>query len=331
MENELGLKTRIAADFIMKKLVYLTLVALFMLQLAACSGGQKEVLLFSYFTGNGEDGLHLGSSTDGYTWTAVNGGKPLLNPLDGENNIMRDPCIIKGPDEFYHLVWTANWRCKGIGYARSADLINWTDKKYISLMDYEPEARNCWAPELFYDSKKEQYLIYWSSSIPGRFAETDSSEDHGSNHRIYCTTTKDFKTFAETRLFFDQGFNVIDATIVEDAGQYAMFVKNETQYPVAEKNIRICFSNDLYGMFSDVSSPITRNWVEGPTTLRTDSGMVLYYDIYREKKMGAVYSADLKNWTDVSTKISFPEGTKHGTVFKVNEAIFEKLKNLYYF
>ncbi len=37
---------------------------------------------------------------------------------------MRDPSIIKGRDEKFHLVWTVSWNDRGIGYASSSDLIN---------------------------------------------------------------------------------------------------------------------------------------------------------------------------------------------------------------
>ncbi len=42
------------------------------------STAQKNVYLFSYFKGNGEDGLHLAYSYDGYTWTALNGDASFL-------------------------------------------------------------------------------------------------------------------------------------------------------------------------------------------------------------------------------------------------------------
>jgi hypothetical protein len=41
--------------------------------------------------------------------------------------------------------------------------------------------------------------------------------------------------------------------------------------------------------------------------------------------MGAIRSKDLKNWEDISDKISFPEGTRHGTVLKVDMSVLEKL------
>ncbi|HDR68158.1 MAG TPA: glycosyl hydrolase [Bacteroidaceae bacterium] len=290
-----------------------------------CQSEEPEVYLFSYFQHNGEDGLHLAYSEDGLNWTALNDNKSFLKPAAGNDRLMRDPCIIKGGDDKFHMVWTVSWNEKGIGYACSDDLINWSEQKYIPVMHHEPEARNCWAPELFYDKEHEQYLIYWSTTIPGRFPETEATGDNGYNHRIYYTLTKDFVDFEDTRLLYDPGYNAIDATIYQTDDHYIMFFKNETRYPEPEKNIRIATSLNLTGNYSPGSESITGNWVEGPTVTRTCDGWIVYFDKYRQRKMGAVYSGDLKNWTDISDKISFPEGTRHGTVLKVNRSVLEKL------
>ena len=170
---------------------------------------------------------------------------------------MRDPCITLGGDNKFHMVWTVSWNEKGIGYANSEDLINWSVQKYIPVMAHEPEARNCWAPELFFDSASEEYLIYWSTTISGKFLETDSSAENGYNDRIYYTTTKDFQSFSETELLYDMGFNVIDGTIQKINEHYTMFLKNETLYPQVEKNIRISTSDNLLGNYSQASEPIT--------------------------------------------------------------------------
>lgn len=83
-----------------------------------------KVFLFAYFMGNGEDGLHLAASTDGFTWETINDGKSILPPLVGESTLMRDPCITTGPDGTFHMVWTTSWTGNTIGYAHSKDLIN---------------------------------------------------------------------------------------------------------------------------------------------------------------------------------------------------------------
>jgi hypothetical protein len=213
----------------MKKLV----VAGFLIISTLVSAQTGKVYLFSYFTGNGEDGLHLAYSRDGLTFTALNNGKSFLTPSVGISKLMRDPCIIRTPDGTFHMVWTAGWTERGIGYSSSKDLVNWTEQKYIKVMEKEPSARNCWAPEISYDRKNNQFLIIWSTTIPGCFPDTEKAGD---------------------------------------------------------------------------------TWF-------------VYFDKYMDKKMGAVKSKDLKSWEDISDKISFPVGVKHGTILEVDEQIFQNLLN----
>jgi hypothetical protein len=292
------------------------------------SGAQKEkAYLFSYFKGNGEDGLHLAYSLDGYNFKVLNNDQSFLKPVVGISKLMRDPCIIQVPDGTFHMVWTAGWTERGIGYASSKDLINWSEQKYIMVMEKEPAARNTWAPEIIYDKKKKQFLIIWSTTIPGRFPDTEKAGDTGYNHRIYCVTTKDFETFSETKLFYDKGFNVIDASINRNGKKYVMFVKDETLTP-PQKNIRITRSAGLYGPYSGPSEPITgKYWAEGPTSIKINDTWFAYFDKYRERKMGAVISKDLTTWEDISDRISFPAGVKHGTIFKVEKKVLDNLLN----
>jgi len=132
--------------------------------------------LFSYFKGNGEDGLHLAVSNDGLKWEALKNDSSFLIPAVGKDKLMRDPSILLGPDKKYHLTWTVSWWERGIGYAESYDLIHWSEQKYIPVMEHEKDALNCWAPELFYDDVEKQYLIIWATTIPGKFSETDGQD-----------------------------------------------------------------------------------------------------------------------------------------------------------
>jgi len=296
-------------------------VAFLIISSIASSSENGKVYLFSYFKGNGEDGLHLAYSRDGYKFTALNNDKSFLTPLVGISKLMRDPCIIRTPDGTFHMVWTAGWTERGIGYSSSIDLINWTEQKYIMVMEKEPTARNCWAPEIIYDEKTRQFLIIWSTTIPGRFPDTEKAGDTGYNHRIYSVTTKDFVTFPETKLFYDKGFNVIDATINKKGRNYIMFVKDETRNP-PQKNIKITTSKNLYGPYSTPSAPISGNyWSEGPSSIKIGDTWFVYFDKYVEKKMGAVISKDLKTWEDISDKVTFPDGMRHGTLFEGDEKI----------
>lgn len=295
--------------------------------LIGCAQPTEDIYIFSYFMNNGEDGLHLAYSENGYDWTALKSNKSFLTPTAGKDKLMRDPCIIKDENGTFHMVWTVSWNEQGIGYAHSSDLINWSEQQYIPVMEHEADARNCWAPELYYDREEELYLIYWATTIPGRFPETDSTGDDGYNHRMYYTTTKDFQSFSETKMLYNHGFNVIDATIHKHQDEYIMFLKNEIRYPEPEKNLRIAKSQNLLGPYTEASDPITPKgvWVEGPTAVQKDEGWVVYFDRYIEKRMGAIFSKNLQEWTDITEDMNFPEGTRHGTVFKVSRKILEGL------
>ena len=168
-------------------------------------------------------------------------------------------------------------------------------------------------------------MIFWSTTIPGRFPETDESGDNGLNHRMYYVTTKDFETFTKTSLLYDQGFNVIDGTLTKHDGKYYLFLKDETRHP-PEKNIRISVSSELTGGYDKPTPPITGNyWAEGPSIVHLEDFWIVYFDKYRKHKMGAVRSTNLQDWDDISDLISFPKGTRHGTVLKVSEEIIENL------
>lgn len=280
--------------------------------------------LFSYFTSNGEDGLHLAWSRDGYKWEALNDGKSYLAPEVGESKLMRDPCLIQGPDGKFHMVWTTSWTGKTIGYANSPDLIHWSKQQAIPVMAGEPTAHNCWAPEIVWDAANQRYLIFWATTIPGKFPETASAADNSYNHRIYATTTKDFAAFTPTRLFYEPGFNVIDTTLFAANGRWHLILKDETATP-PKKNLRLAVGDRPEGPFQELSAPFTRDWVEGPTALKVGAEYLVYFDAYRDRRYEAMRSRDLKTWEDVTAKMALPRGMKHGTALPVPAAVVQKL------
>lgn len=298
---------------------------LLFLSLSEFGAAQEKVFLFSSFRGNGEDGLHLSYSKDGINWTALNNDSSFLAPVAGVSKLMRDPCIIRTKDGVFHMVWTTGWTERGIGYSASMDLIHWSPQKYLQVMANEPDARNCWAPEIVYDKKKKQFMIFWATTITGRFPETEASGEGHYNHRIYYVTTKNFIIFSDTKLLYEPGFNVIDATIVRKGGKYLMFLKDETISP-PQKNIKMATGRRLYGPYKKASSPITgKYWAEGPAAIKIGKTWFVYFDKYTEGKYGAVSSTDLKTWNDISDNIRFPEGTRHGTVFEADEELLNRL------
>ena len=287
---------------------------------------QDSVYLFSYFKGNGEDGLHLAASIDGMRWQAVREGSAFLRPELSPDKLMRDPCIIRGGDGNFHMVWTVSWTQKGIGYASSPDLIHWSEQQYIPVMEYEENARNSWAPEITYDPETEEYMIYWASTVTGEFPETQIEADDAYNHRMYFTKTKDFKTYSETMLLYDPGFNSIDATILNHMGKWTMVIKDETREPV-QKNLKLAYAMELDGPYSEASQPITGDyWAEGPTVLLKDGYFYVYFDRYTDHHFGVIRSKDLQHWEDLTEQLEMPEGIRHGSIFRVSAQEYQNLK-----
>ncbi|MCH2130674.1 MAG: glycoside hydrolase family 43 protein [Pirellulaceae bacterium] len=286
---------------------------------------ERFVHIFTSFRGNGEDGLHLAFSRDGLHWTALKNDKSFLKPTVG-GRLMRDPCIIQGPDHAFHMVWTTSWTDKGIGIAHSTDLIHWSEQKFIPVMEHEPNARNCWAPEITWDPNGEQFVIYWATTISDRFTETAKFADAGWNHRMYCTTTKDFKSYSPTRLFYNPGFNVIDSTITRFHDQYVMVTKDETRYPPA-KSLHLLICDKVTGPWENPTTPFTPQglWVEGPTILQVGDLWYVYYDCYQQHRYGAMRTRNFQEWEDVSEQLRIPQGMRHGTAFSVSETIFQAL------
>jgi len=87
------------------KKILLAGLILFQFQLVF-SQNKNIVYLFAYFKANAEAGLHLAYSHDGYTWTALKHDSVFLKPQVAKDKLMRDPCIIRGGDNQFHLVWT---------------------------------------------------------------------------------------------------------------------------------------------------------------------------------------------------------------------------------
>ncbi len=292
----------------------------------------ENVYLFSYFMGNGEDGLHWARSEDGLNWAAVGGGKAFLAPVVGEMKLMRDPCVLRGPDGIFRMVWTTGWTGHTIGYASSPDLLHWSAEQAIPVMAHEPKAANCWAPEVVFDQKQGKYVIFWATSIPGRFSETDHTGHLGSdhqqlNHRIYQTTTRDFVTFTRAQVLYDGGFDVIDATMARNGPEWLLWVKDETEHPEPAKHILLVRAKSPLGPFSAPSAPITgAYWAEGPTSIKIDGAWYVYFDKYQLHQFGAVRSRDLVHWEDVSDQLHMPVGIRHGTVIRVPRALADNLK-----
>ncbi len=295
---------------------------------STASWGAEPHYLFSYFKGNGEDGLHLAHSTDALNWTALQDDRSLLKPQVDKDSLMRDPSIVQGPDGVFHLVWTTGWHDQGIGVAHSKDLIQWSDQQRVGVMDHEPGCRNCWAPEIFYDQANERYMIFWASTIQGRFPETAGACENELNHRIYYVTTKDFTFYTRAKLLLDPGFPVIDSFLVRDQDRYVLVTKDETRFPEPKKNLFVAVSSQAEGPYEMLGKPFSPDWVEGPAVLKVGQRWIVYFDEYTRKHYRAMETTDFQQWKDPNEPMVHPRGMRHGTAFAVSPEIAERLLEL---
>ena len=284
---------------------------------ASCS---NKAYLFTSFHEPADKGLRMLYSYEGRKWNDLD--TVLLKPEVGNQKVMRDPSMVQGSDKTFHLVWTSSWRGdKGFGYASSKDLVHWTRQTFIPVMEHEPATVNVWAPELFYDDEQKQYIIIWASCIPGRFER--GIEEDSNNHRMYFTTTKDFKSFSDTKLFLDPGFSVIDAVILKRAkNDYILVLKDNTR---PERNIKVAFAEDPLGPWKNISKPFTEKFTEGPSIVKLKNEWLIYFDAYQKKEYEAVATKDFVQFESLKGVVMVPEGHKHGTIVPVKRKLVYRL------
>lgn len=261
--------------------------------------------------------LHYAYSRDGLHWYELNQNNAVWSTTIGEG-VLRDPFINKGKDGNWHLVYTIRPKGKLLGYAKSKDLITWEDKKAIEVMADFNQVQNSWAPEFNYDPEEENYILYWASSV---------GDDMSNNKHYYCRTAN-WDTFSETKLFFDPGFQTIDASIEHWNGTNYMFVKDESAVyepkkrpqPIANK---LAVSSNLSGPYEVISDFITSDYTEGAEILRipNEQKWYLIYDYWKYGRFGIKESTNLVEWSEEldNEQYRFPHQIRHATVFSLGE------------
>jgi hypothetical protein len=294
---------------------------------------KPEPFLFAFSRGDGASGLHLLWSEDGKKWQALKGGKSVVKPGIGEY-VMLQPHLSQSPDGIFHLVWSTGKNRKDIGYAWSKNLLEWSAQRLIPVMEKDSLVLNASSPEMWYDPSNQQFMLYWSSTVPGKFKETDKQNDsllsgYRYNHRIYRKFSKDLKDWSGSELFYEPGFSVKDASIATDSGKIMLFFKDNTQIEKhIQNNIKMSTSGSATGGFNPKPNLVSRGtWAEGPTAIRVDSHFVVYFHKYRTRKMGAFATKNFKKWSDFSDSLSFPKGVEAGTVLRISDKLMDDLKD----
>lgn len=296
------------------------LVLLLLFVITGCNAEKGMYFVSSSFHEPANEGLRFIYSKDGIHWDSIAG--TWLQPTVGSQKVMRDPSIVRAPDGVFHMVWTSSWKGDlGFGYASSKDLIHWSEPRMLMVMKNEPTTVNVWAPELFYDDVKKQYMIVWASCIPGRYDL--GVEDRDNNHRLFYITTKDFKNLSETKLLFDPGYSSIDATILKRGKEdYVMVFKDNTR---PERDLKVAFAKSPEGPYKTNNIAFTEGYCEGPTVAKVKDTYYIYYDAYRKFIFGAAKTKDFVHFDDATNEVSVPKGHKHGTVFMAPASLIDNL------
>lgn len=276
--------------------------------------------VFTSFRGGG-DGLHLATSRDGRRWEDTS---PVFLKPEVGSKLFRDGHVLRGPDGLYRMVWTTGWNDKGIGYATSRDLVHWSPQRYLPVMEDVPGTRTCWAPETFYDRKTKRYLITWSSSVDGRFTETESKDRM--NHRTYFVATSDFETFTKPEVLIDPGFDHIDTTLLEREGRIvAVFKEGDKQSKGVWGPIHWATADSALGPYRLEPRPILTQRAEGPAVFQMGDRTLLYVDFYADGRYGLFETTNWRTWVNRSDQAETVLGQRHGTVLAVDRKTLDAI------
>ena len=290
----------------MKRCTILAVAVLCLLCVNASAFAQDQYL-FVYFKEPGNQGIYLALSSDGYHYEPLNDGQPWVKP-EKTGEVMRDVFLTRGPDDKFHMVWTWAWRGHSLGYAESSDLMHWSTQTEVPIMANFPEVRNVWAPETDWDAQQHTWVLFWSSS----------RADVPDGNRIWAARTTDFKTFTTPAVFFDPGYEVIDATMFHGKDKEYLVFKDQTRDPLRYQ-VRYATGPTVEGPWNDIHAPVTESWSEGPTALQVGDEHVIFYDHYRapRARYEGVQRKDWIHWESINDRISFPANCKHGSFLKV--------------
>jgi hypothetical protein len=297
--------------------------------------------VFTYFKDQTHS-AYLAVSRDGYTFTDLNGGKPLFDGavLAGQKGV-RDPSIARGPDGAFYLAMTdlhvsgqragfrtTQWERPEAQYGwgnnralvmmKSWDLIHWThsdfriDKTFPDLA----EIGCSWAPAMIFDAEKGKMMISFTMKI-GR----------GVDH-IYYAYTDDAFTKMETKpqILFQfpepegpltdavrDRLHVIDSDITQVDGKFHLFYSSKE---TGAAGIEHAVSDKLNGGYKLEQKRIDPERIncEAPNLFKRlgTNTYVLMYDAYGAGNMGFSETTDFVTYKNLGR---FNDGVMKGTNF----------------
>ena len=310
--------------------------------------------LFTYFS-DPTHGLFMAISYDGYTFTAVNNGEPIISGDSiAEQHGIRDPHIYRAPNgKFYiamtdlHIfgkqkgIRTTQWERpdafgwgnnRGLVLMASDDLIHWTH--HVARIDkLFPESFGelgcAWAPQTIWDPEVGKPMVYFTIR-----------QQAGGRTKLYYSYADEAFTTLETepQLLFeypDSTIQVLDADIcpMPDGRYFMTYVSQENpggiKYMISD---RINHFDDYHAEQIDAE----RTGCEAPNVWKRigENKWVIMYDIYtiRPNNFGFVETSDFKTFTPLGRfgegkmKMTNFTSPKHGSVIHITKAEAKRLE-----
>jgi len=311
--------------------------------------------LFTYFN-DPTHSLFMAISYDGYTFTAVNNGEPIISGDSiADQHGIRDPHIYRAPNGKFYIamtdlhvfgkemgIRTTQWERpqkydwgnnRGLVLMASDDLIHWThhevriDRLFPSMF---ADIGCAWAPQTIWDPQAQRPMVYFTIR-----------QQPGARTKLYYSYADEAFTTLETepKLLFeypDEKIQVLDADIcpMPDRRYFMTYVAQENpggiKYMVSDK---INHFDDYHAEQIDTE----QRGCEAPNVWKRigQNKWVVMYDVYsvQPHNFGFVETSDFKTFTPLgrfnegvmkATNFSSP---KHGSVIQITKAEARRLEN----
>ena len=300
--------------------------------------------------------LHMALSRDGYSWTALNNDRPIVNGDSiAQQRGIRDPHIYRAPDGTFYVAATdlhvfgkrdgkrdTQWERDGELYGwgnnrglvlmKSKDLIHWTHNVFRideAFPERFGELGCAWAPEIIFDPEEGKLMVYFTIRATGK----------GKTKLYYAYANDEFtRLVTEPQLLFeypDENIQILDADIIPmPDGRYCM---------------TYCSQENPGGIKMAISEHINRGYQYQPQQIDAEKGAceaptmykligqdkwLLMYDIFsiRPHNFGFMETTDFKTFRhlghfgDGPTKRANFSEQKHGAVTQITEAEAQRLE-----
>ena len=305
--------------------------------------------------------LHAAISRDGYTFTALNDGKPIIaGDTIADQKGIRDPHIYRGPDGGFYLAMTdlhiyaqregyrdTEWERDGKLYGwgnnrglvlmKSFDLIHWTraNIRFDQLSKEFAQIGCAWAPETVYDPATGRMMVYFTM----RFGNEQ-------NRLYYVYVNQDFNRIESTpQILFEYpvaGVSAIDGDITPLWNEEKQKMEYHLFYVSHEggSGIKHAVSDRIDGGYA-----YDPRWIdfepgacEAPTVWKRigEDKWVLMYDVFsiNPHNFGFVETSDFVHFENIGRftepaskmKASNFKAPKHGAVIHLTQEEADRLE-----